>query len=278
MTILAIDDEPTMLLHLKQELKKVFPNEEIIAFDECDEALKFLETPPEHLPQYAFLDIKLRGGLGIEVARRIRACCPQTRIIFCTAYSTYALEAYNIPALGYLMKPINAQNLQESVQKIEDQLGAPAEDEPAAPKLVVHTFGSFEVLYNGAPLVFEREKAKELLALLVDRQGLSMTNGEIEAILWEDTPSPQYLQTLFHSLRKTLHSIGCDDVLVRSRNHTSIDVTKIQCDLYEFLQGGDTANSYAGEYMNNYIWAELTNGRLYNGNYSDFLLAAQMKK
>ena len=119
---------------------------------------------------------------------------------------------------------------------------------------------------------------KELLALLIDRQGLSMTNGEIEAFLWEELHSPQYLQTLFYSLRKTLRGIGFEDLLIRTRNHTSIDVSKLHCDLYEFLKGSaDAVNSYAGEYMNNYSWAELTNARLYNGTFSDFVLAAQAR-
>ena len=92
MTILAIDDEPTMLLHLKSELQKVFPHAELLTFDECDEVLTYLDAPQSRAPQYAFLDIKLRGMLGIELARRIREHCPQTRIIFCTAYSVYALS------------------------------------------------------------------------------------------------------------------------------------------------------------------------------------------
>lgn len=279
MTILAIDDEPVMLHRLKTELEKVFPQAEILTFDECDEVLAFLETPKAQSLHYAFMDIKLRGMLGLELAKRIKDRCPQTRILFCTAYSVYALQAYQLHALGYLMKPVDADKLREAVQQIEAQLGTFPEREPHSRRLVVHTFGSFEVLYNGAPLVFEREKAKELLALLIDRQGVSMTNSEIESVLWEDPPSPQYLQTLFYSLRKTLHGIGMDDLLVRTRNHTSIDVNLVQCDLYEFLKGNaDAINSYAGEYMCNYSWAELTNGRLYNGNVSDFLLAAQLRR
>ena len=45
MTILAIDDEPVMLVHLETELRKVFPKADIVTFDECDEVLAFLETP-----------------------------------------------------------------------------------------------------------------------------------------------------------------------------------------------------------------------------------------
>ena len=105
----------------------------------------------------------------IELAKRIKDQCPQTRILFCTAYSYYALEAYQLHALGYLMKPVDADKLREAVSQIEAQLGTFPEDGTETPgKLVVHTFGNFEVLYNGTPLVFEREKAKELLALLID--------------------------------------------------------------------------------------------------------------
>lgn len=161
MTILAIDDEPVMLAHLETELRKVFPKADIVTFDECDEVLAFLETPQSCSLHYAFMDIKLRGMLGIELAKRIKDQCPQTRILFCTAYSYYALEAYQLHALGYLMKPVDADKLREAVSQIEAQLGTFPEDGTETPgKLVVHTFGNFEVLYNGTPLVFEREKAR----------------------------------------------------------------------------------------------------------------------
>ena len=61
MTILAIDDEPVMLVHLETELRKVFPKADIVTFDECDEVLAFLETPQSRSLHYAFMDIKLRG-------------------------------------------------------------------------------------------------------------------------------------------------------------------------------------------------------------------------
>ena len=64
MTILAIDDEPVMLVHLETELRKVFPKADIVTFDECDEVLAFLETPQSRSLHYAFMDIKLRGFVG----------------------------------------------------------------------------------------------------------------------------------------------------------------------------------------------------------------------
>lgn len=133
MTILAIDDEPVMLAHLETELRKVFPKADIVTFDECDEVLAFLETPQSRSLHYAFMDIKLRGMLGIELAKRIKDQCPQTRILFCTAYSYYALEAYQLHALGYLMKPVDADKLREAVSQIEAQLGTFPEDAQRPP-------------------------------------------------------------------------------------------------------------------------------------------------
>ena len=273
MTILAVDDEPMMLQQLERELRKVFPQAEILAFDDCDDVLNWLDKTHGTDLRYAFLDMKLRGMLGTELALRIRNYNPQARIFFCTAYSAYALEAYTIQALGYLVKPITAEKLRNAVLQIEAQIGIPC---PCGGKLTVHTFGNFEVLYNGVPLTWEREKSKELFALLIDRQGMPMTNGEIISVLWEKKPSDEYLHTLLYSLRTTLETVGCGDVLVRSRNHSRVDVTKVQCDLYDFLRGYVSAvHSYTGEYMTNYSWAESTNAKLYAGQISDFLLAAQ---
>lgn len=273
MTILAIDDEPLMLMNLKRALQKVFPQADIETFAEGSDLLNYLRAAQGRLIQYAFLDIQLRGMLGLDLARRIKELSPQTRILYCTAYARYALQAYQTHALGYLVKPITAEKVRDAVLQIETQLGAPL---PAANKLTIHTFGSFEVLYNGVPLNFEREKARELLAVLIDRRGIPMTNGEIEAVLWETGSTPCYLHTVLHSLRKTLRGVGCEDILLRSRNHTSIDVNRVQCDLYDFLRGSsDAINRYEGIYMSNYSWAEMTNARLFTGNLTDFTLAAE---
>ena len=91
---------------------------DIVTFDECDEVLAFLETPQSRSLHYAFMDIKLRGMLGIELAKRIKDQCPQTRILFCTAYSYYALEAYQLHALGYLMKPVETERLEHALDKV----------------------------------------------------------------------------------------------------------------------------------------------------------------
>ena len=272
MQIWLAEDEAPQREHLAALLRQVCAARgvacELRAFED-GQALVDAYAPGVDL---LLLDIDMPGMNGIELAMRLREMRRDIIIVFITAHPRFAVEAFQMKADYMVFKPFDRDDIQDVLER------ARLLHSRQKKRVQFHTFGNFEVLYNGTPLVFEREKAKELLALLIDRQGLSMTNGEIEAFLWEELHSPQYLQTLFYSLRKTLRGIGFEDLLIRTRNHTSIDVSKLHCDLYEFLKGSaDAVNSYAGEYMNNYSWAELTNARLYNGTFSDFVLAAQAR-
>lgn len=264
MLILAVDDETLTLNNLMDTLKQVFPDEshEIVGFEDTEEALNFVQTYDGSF-LYAFLDIQLRGMLGIELAKEIKEIRPETRIIFCAAYTEYAMDAFSVHAIGYLLKPITEEKVREALRQIDMVMSK--EPEPERNKLVIQTFGHFEAFCDGRPLPWERAKAKELLAFLVDQRGASATNAEIALTLWEDDSKVRNVQTIISSLRKTLKRVGMGDVLVRARNRTSVNVKKIKCDLYEYL-ASDTLviNAYQGEYMCNYSWAEFTNASLYS--------------
>lgn len=254
MNIIAVDDEQLLLYELLNELEKVFPDADLIGFDEGEDALEHIEKMKGHL-DYAFLDIKLRGMTGIQLAKQIKDRKPETKIIFCTAYSDYALEAYQVHAVGYIMKPVTADKIKEQLEALKQILKSPVIEDDG--KLNVHTFGTFEVFRKGKPLVWEREKAKELLAYLIDRRGAAVSNTGIAVVLWEDDSKTRNVQTVMSSLRKTLKNAGCEDILIRARNATSIDVKKVHCDFYDFLGGNSLAvNTYHGEYMQQYGWAE----------------------
>ena len=126
----------------------------------------------------------------------------------------------------------------------------------------VQTFGGFDVFVDGKPLVFRRAKAKELLALLVDRRGNVLTAREAICRLYEDDAENDhvklnYFRTLVHDIRRTLSDAGVPEILVRSRNTLAIRADLIDCDSYRFLQGDPVAiNSYRHDYMPNYSWAE----------------------
>ena len=87
------------------------------------------------------------------------------------------------------------------------------------------------------------------------------TNNEIIAVIWEDddfgTDRQDYLKKLRQDLTKTLSELGREDVVVRQRGQIGINPKSIECDYFKYLEGDSTIlNSYQGEYMAQYSWAE----------------------
>lgn len=263
MNILALDYEELMLWALTDSLEKVFNENDIIkGFEESEDAIGFVKSLGNKPLDYAFLDIRLRGSNGIDVAKEIKKLKPKTKILFCTAYSDRAIDAFGVNAVGYLLKPITPEKIRNSLEQLSlmfSNIG----DIPTEKKVEIKTFGNFDVFVDKKPIHWKRLKAKELLALLVDKKGASVTNVEIAITLWEDDNKVKSVPTIISSLRHTLKDYGVEDILIRSRNHTAIDTTKVLCDVYEFYDGKATAlNLYQGEYMANYSWAEFTNAYL----------------
>lgn len=132
---------------------------------------------------------------------------------------------------------------------------------------MIQCFGNFEIFVGGRALAFKRSKSKELLAYLVDRNGATCTNGEMLAVLWEDKPDTaslhSHLRNLIFDLSHTLEDAGVTGLLIRGRSTLALDTSKVDCDYYNFLRGSRSAtNSYRGEYMTQYSWAEVTRSAL----------------
>lgn len=265
MYILALDDELYALESLAQELKLVFPNAEIKEETKALEAIdwaKSLSDKGEKL-SYAFLDIQMRGLNGMEIARKLKTMHPGVILFFCTAYSEYAFEAFRLYAKGYLLKPVLAKDIEHVLDEMVTDWRAEENDSPRTVR--IQTFGNFGVFLNDSMLTFEREKAKELLAYLVDRHGSPVTTEQIATLLWEDEPYDRKLKnkttTIISSLRSTLREYGVEDILIKTWNNLALDVSKVKCDAYDFEKGDLAAiNSFRGEYMSNYSWAEFTVG------------------
>ena len=116
MLAIAIDDEQLMLHALVKAVKASEDIEEVVGFTNSDEALDWIEI---NKPDVAFLDINMRGLNGIAVAEKILAIHPDCKIVFCTGYKEYALDALKIRASGYLLKPISAEDIQKEIDVIK---------------------------------------------------------------------------------------------------------------------------------------------------------------
>lgn len=253
MNIIALDDEYLGLEGIVSAIKQVAPNEELNAFREADELLAACTV---HSPDVAFLDIELRNGSGLEVARKLKEINPKINIIFVTGYSDYMKEAFDMYASGYVFKPVIAENIRRELLNLR----YPIEEKK---RITVRTFGVFDILGDGLPLKLTYTKSKELLAILVDACGITCSMSMVEELLWnkedECHDHRAYIRNLISDIRRCLRNYDSEDLIVRSNNNISIDVSKIKCDLYDFLAGKEEARSaFKGEYMSQYPWAKKT--------------------
>ena len=250
MRAIAVDDEIYMLETLHEAVSASFDIEQVEAFSSCSSALAFAAENPVDV---AFLDINMRGIGGLGLAEKLMELQPRCKIIFCTGYEEYAVSAFQLHVSGYLMKPITA----EAVQKEIDHIKGVKTTEKL---LTIKCFGNFEVLYNGEILPFKRKKAKELLAVLVDRNGAGMTAKQICANLFpentDDAKNLVYLRQLVLDLKNTLKTIHAEDVLQHNTPYYRIDTNLVMCDYLSFLETGKP--KFRGEYMTQYSWAEET--------------------
>ncbi|MCD7991187.1 MAG: response regulator [Clostridia bacterium] len=259
MKFIAVDDEPVVLEVLLKAVREAGTGYEVQGFVRSRDALAAVQDGLR--PDVAFLDIEMAGMTGLELAMKIREISHDTKIIFVTGYPQYALEAYSLHARGYLLKPPTPEKVQQEL----DELKCPPL--PASGRIRIQTFGNFEVFAGERPLRFSLSKIKELLAYLVDRRGAAVNTGELCAVLWEQRPDSlsvrSHLRTLISDLSRTLSEAGARDILIKSRNSFAVDCEKLDCDLYGFLrQEPDAINTYMGEYMKQYTWAEMTLGEL----------------
>jgi DNA-binding LytR/AlgR family response regulator len=110
--ILIAEDEQPQRLALKQLLSELMPDANIVAC--CEDGLSALEAVQQHQIDLAFLDIRMPGVSGLEVAR---AASSSTHIIFTTAYDEYAVNAFDAGAVDYLLKPIKRERLLQAIER-----------------------------------------------------------------------------------------------------------------------------------------------------------------
>ena len=255
MIAIAVDDEPLMLGALTKAIKASPDITSVADFTSCEGALDFIQSNPVDI---AFLDINMRGMGGLSLAEKIQAACLGCRIVFCTGHEEYAIPAFKLHASGYLLKPIDAADVQAEIDNIK---GRTKQEKP----LSVKCFGNFEAYVNGQRLSFKRTKTKELLAFLVDRNGAGVTIAQIGVALWEDDKDGKrhnYLHQLLLDLRRSLEVAGVDHILLQSNYAYSVDPEKIDCDYFSYLKTGKP--QFRGEYMSQYSWAENTCGLLWS--------------
>ena len=118
------EDETLLRDALVQLLAKAWPELEVAAA--CEDGGAALEAIAAHQPDVAFLDIRMPGLTGLEVAGAMADCSPRTQVVFVTAYDHYAIDAFEQGAVDYLQKPVAPERLAATVRRLKARLASAA--------------------------------------------------------------------------------------------------------------------------------------------------------
>jgi DNA-binding LytR/AlgR family response regulator len=116
-TAIIADDEDLPRKELRRMLTQYWP--ELVILAECEHGADALEAIHQHSPDIAFLDIRMPGMTGLDVANATKGRC---HTVFTTAYDNHALEAFSAGALDYLLKPISHERLIEAIARLKERL------------------------------------------------------------------------------------------------------------------------------------------------------------
>jgi DNA-binding LytR/AlgR family response regulator len=122
-TALLVDDESPMRDQLRMRLAEVWP--ELQVAGEAANGIEALEMTSRLKPDIVFLDIRMPGPSGIETARQLYS---QSHVVFVTAYDNYAVEAFEQGAMDYLLKPVTAERLRMTCERLRQRIGQPPTD------------------------------------------------------------------------------------------------------------------------------------------------------
>jgi DNA-binding LytR/AlgR family response regulator len=119
------DDEENLRIHLKKQLAELWP--ELTICGEAKNGIEAIRLIESLRPEIAFLDIKMPGLTGLEVAQKISTGC---RVVFITAYDQYAVEAFESEAIDYILKPVTGKRLGKTLARLKNRIFTASEAPP----------------------------------------------------------------------------------------------------------------------------------------------------
>ncbi|OME47859.1 hypothetical protein BSK59_27105 [Paenibacillus odorifer] len=284
MQAILVDDERLALVKLEFMLKKI-PSIHIAA-SYTDPSQAIQEAPSYH-PDVIFIDIEMPEINGLQAAEMLQETCPNANIIFVTAYNHYAVEAFEINALDYILKPVRNDRLLKAVQRLEERLSLAPKIIIATEEVTIRCLQSLRFERGGQSLNnlrWRTSKAQELFAFLLHNRNRFVSKDMLIELLWPDfnqKKASTHLYTTIYQVRQCLKQNEVDlhiSNLSGGEGYTLetgsmlIDVDKweqgilaletiseVNCAEHQVL-----FELYSGDYFDDYdyLWAESERQRL----------------
>ncbi len=237
MNFLILDDEPLALNDIKEEIASIDSSYQLYAFLSTKDALDCLIHT--HI-DVAFLDIEMGAVNGVELSQELKTIQPDIHIIFVTAYPNYAVDAFTVKASGYLLKPASRD---EILRELTHLFG---NDLAVFEGIKATMLGEFKVTIGGKKLELKRDKANDVLAFLLLKQGEFVLPAEICTVIWPDIPfstkQKNIYQQLLVILKNALEDAGAGELWIRQKHAIALDTERIECDYYKLLATNSSSN------------------------------------
>jgi len=121
MNILIIEDEPQAAQRVEKLVETIVPDSKIVAIlDSVKSSVQWFNANPS--PDLVIMDIQLADGISFQIFEQ---CAVKSAVIFTTAYDEYALKAFKVNSIDYILKPVDADELKHAIQKYKSLTTAP---------------------------------------------------------------------------------------------------------------------------------------------------------
>lgn len=287
MKALLVDDERLALMQLDKILREMPGIEVLGTYLEPNQAI---EAVKELQPDVVFLDIHMPEIYGLRAAELMQEVHPAVEIVFVTAYDEYAVQAFELNALDYVMKPIQRERLMRTVQRLQQTLASGINQKQEAASscsVLIRCLQTMQIEFPGnepVTLKWRTAKAQELFAYLLHHRGQLVRKGELFEMLWPDfemEKAKTHLYTTIYQVRQDLKRWGAD-IEIRSlsiKEGYALDASRVRIDVEEWEQATRAlgivttdnvqehqrlVDMYTGDYMADcdYLWAENERQRL----------------
>ncbi len=274
---MLVDDEPLALVHLRRQLTTI-GGVEIVA--ECTDVREAISTAEIEKPDVVFIDIMMPEIDGLEAAQRLLDRLPHLQVVFVTAHDDFAVQAFELNAIDYVLKPAETDRLRKTLGRIARNLAATGIPPVEAPQPTIRCFGRLQV-GDVAP-TWRTAKARELFAFFVHRRNEIVRKDYLIEVLWPDYEYKKaytMLYTTIYHVRKTLSGIPGVFALDSTDSGYTLDLkdAPVDVELWERMleqappislesvdQHMELFRLYRGDYLAeyDYIWAEAERERL----------------
>lgn len=250
--LIAIDDESHALQRFKRIAERFSDIEICGLFDDAEELLNLIS---KNEVDAVFLDIEMPDRNGLFLAEEILNISPHIDIVFLTAYNQFAVDAFELNAVDYLLKPVTYERLEKTIRRIKQKKTTTL----IVQKPTITCFGAFSISVEGNVLSWRNQKAKEMMAYLIHRDGIPVSWDKITEALWYNMDyqkAQANLHTTMYRLRKHLAEAGISHIIDNNRGNYKVNKNEIICDYYDYMNTRELPQGSGGYFEDDgYTWA-----------------------